>query len=348
MPDIPEIVVYDMIYSDIGVGPERFRNELKALGDVPEFRVRINSPGGSVFDGVAIHSLLKSHKGKKIVTIDGVAASIASVIAMAGDEIEMAQGAFLMIHDPVWCQYGNAEDMRDMAELLDKVKSQIAGIYAARTKLPADKIDALISAETWMTAAEAVALGFADRAVESPAIAASFGESPLAKCLPMFDRFKNVPELFLSNFKQGVPTMAKETANESANEPKPATCAELKAAIPKADAAFLVAQLEANATLAQAQTAWTGELDKRLEAANKEIADLKAAGTPLPKKPGVQTIGNGSELKQDGSIVDPIAAWNAAIEAKVKAGSSRQNAVKAVVRENPDLHDAYLKAVADR
>ena len=117
-----EIVIYDEIGA-FGIPAKAFLDELKALGPVAELTVRINSPGGSVFDGVAIYNALKRHDARLTVWIDGIAASIASMIAMAGDEVVMPENAMLMLHDPSGLVMGTAADMRGMAEALDKMKA---------------------------------------------------------------------------------------------------------------------------------------------------------------------------------------------------------------------------------
>ena len=114
-----EIVIYDEIGA-FGIPAKAFLDELKALGPVAELTVRINSPGGSVFDGVAIYNALKRHDAAITVWIDGIAASIASMIAMAGDEVVMPENAMLVLHDPSGLVAGTASDMRAMAEALDR------------------------------------------------------------------------------------------------------------------------------------------------------------------------------------------------------------------------------------
>jgi ATP-dependent Clp protease protease subunit len=164
--DAAEIVIYDEIGA-FGIPAKAFLDELKALGPVAELTVRINSPGGSVFDGVAIYNALKRHDAAITVWIDGIAASIASVIAMAGDEVVMPENAMLMLHDPSGLVMGTAADMRAMAEALDKMKAGMVAAYRDRSGTDDTEIEALMAAETWLSAEEAVELGLADR-VEAP------------------------------------------------------------------------------------------------------------------------------------------------------------------------------------
>lgn len=163
-----EILIYSDIGSDFfgeGVTAESIKSQLDAMqGDIS---IRVNSPGGDVFDGFAIYNLLAQHQGKKTVYIDGLAASAASVIAMAGDEIIMGDNALMMIHDPWTMSLGNSSEMRATADLLDKIRDSIVTTYATKSSLDAERIQALMTAETWMNAAEAIADGFATATVAS-------------------------------------------------------------------------------------------------------------------------------------------------------------------------------------
>jgi ATP-dependent protease ClpP protease subunit len=177
-----EIVIYDEI-GTFGIPAKAFLDELKALGSVPELTVRINSPGGSVFDGVAIYNALKRHDAAITVWIDGIAASIASMIAMAGDEVVMPENAMLVLHDPSGLVAGTAEDMRATADALDKMATAMVAAYRDKSGAGDAEIEALMAAETWLSADEAVELGLADR-VEAPVrMAAHFDLS----------RFRNPP-----------------------------------------------------------------------------------------------------------------------------------------------------------
>ncbi|CAM5544067.1 ATP-dependent Clp protease proteolytic subunit [Frigidibacter albus] len=177
-----EVAIYDEIGA-YGVSAKGFLAELGALPEGTPVDLRLNSPGGSVFDAVAIHNALKRHEGTVTVWIDGIAASAASYIAMAGDEIVMPENAFLMIHDPAGLVMGTAEDMRAMAEALDKVKGSLVSGYAAKSGRTPDDVSALMAAETWFDASDAVAQGFADRLIEPVRIAARFD----------IGRFRNAP-----------------------------------------------------------------------------------------------------------------------------------------------------------
>lgn len=168
------------IYEDIGdswfggVTAKQFADELKALGDVQAIDLRINSAGGDVFDGLAIYRQLVDHKAKVTTHVDGIAASIASVIAMAGTEIRISEAGFFMIHDAWGVSIGNAADMRKYADLLETISGSIVDVYSARTSLKSDELVTLMGAETWLGAGEAVEKGFADVLVPNMRVAAHF------------------------------------------------------------------------------------------------------------------------------------------------------------------------------
>ncbi len=167
-----EISIYDEI-GFWGVTAKQFIGDLKAI-DATAIKLAINSPGGAVFDALAIYNALRQHPANVEVTIMGVAASAASIIAMAGDTVVMPENAFMMIHNPLNMAYGNADDLREMADVLDKIGASLVGIYAKRTGLPEDEIKALLDAETWLNAEEAVLKGFADELQPELKVAASF------------------------------------------------------------------------------------------------------------------------------------------------------------------------------
>ncbi|HBZ8832789.1 TPA: ATP-dependent Clp protease proteolytic subunit [Citrobacter farmeri] len=161
-----DIFIYDEI-GYWGVTAKQFVNDLRALGDVTHINLHINSPGGDVFDGIAIFNALKHHGAAITVHIDGLAASMASVIAMVGNPVIMPENTMMMIHKPWGFAGGDANDMRDYADLLDKVESVLIPAYAQKTGKRTDEIAAMLEDETWMDGTECVALGFADQVTPS-------------------------------------------------------------------------------------------------------------------------------------------------------------------------------------
>lgn len=157
-----DIYIYDEI-GYWGVTARQFASSMKALGDLDHINLHIHSPGGDVFDGIAIYNLLNSHTASKTVYIDGLAASMASVIAMVGNPIIMPENAMMMIHKPWGITGGDANDMRDYADLLDKVEAVLIPSYAKKTGKTSDELALMLGEETWMTAHECLEHGFADQ-----------------------------------------------------------------------------------------------------------------------------------------------------------------------------------------
>lgn len=172
-----------------------FRDALKELGDVSTINLSINSGGGSVFDGIAIYNMLKSHKATVNVYIEGLAASIASVIAMAGDTITMRSGSMMMVHMPWTLSQGNAEEMRKTADTLEKTGDSIVDIYSERTGISSDDIRNIMNDETWLSAEEAVEQGWATKLDKKEAVMNSVPKEILG-------RFSNVPKNVLDRVEK--------------------------------------------------------------------------------------------------------------------------------------------------
>jgi ATP-dependent protease ClpP protease subunit len=162
--DIYETIGYDPWW-DEGVDSKKFIKDLNEL-TVSTIELHINSPGGFVPDAIAMYNALRDHEAEIVVTVDALAASAASVIAMAGDRVIMNRNAEVMVHDPSWLVFGNAEDMREAAEFLDRVGANLASIYAARCGGTVAEWRDVMLAETWFSAEEAVKAGLADEVVE--------------------------------------------------------------------------------------------------------------------------------------------------------------------------------------
>lgn len=180
--DTAEVFIYDQIGEDWwtgnGVTAKAFIDELGQI-TAPNIDLHLNSPGGSVFDGQAIYNALVRHPARITTYIDGLAASIASVIALAGERVVMAQNALFMIHNPMSTVSGYASDMRKMADVLDKIKSSILGVYENRTNLTNEELAAAMDGETWYTAEEAANAGFVTDIAAAQPIAAKFDLSAL-------------------------------------------------------------------------------------------------------------------------------------------------------------------------
>jgi len=169
--DANSISIYDSIgenWEGTGVTAKRISAALRSIGE-KDVVVNINSPGGDFFEGVAIYNLLREHRGRVTVQVMGLAASAASVIAMAGDEILMGDGSFLMIHNAWAVAVGNRHDMADAAKLLEPFDAAMASVYAARADITADEAARMMDDETWIGAAQAVDDGFADGLLDGAA-----------------------------------------------------------------------------------------------------------------------------------------------------------------------------------
>jgi ATP-dependent Clp protease protease subunit len=159
--DSAEVLIYEPIGGWMGISANDFAKDLKAI-TAPTIHVRLNSPGGDVFDGVAIYNALRTHDARVIVHVDGLAASIASIIALAGDEVRIAENAFFMIHDPWAFSIGNAAEMRKMADTLDKIGGSLVDTYMKKSGASRKTVETWMHEETWFTAQEAIDEGFAD------------------------------------------------------------------------------------------------------------------------------------------------------------------------------------------
>lgn len=176
-------------YEDTDTSAAGFRNALKSLGDVKSINLHINSPGGSVFEGIAIYNMLKQNSARINVYIDGLAASIASVIAMSGDAIFMPSNSMMMVHNPWVMAIGNASELRKKADDLDQITKSSVQTYLAKAgdKLDEKTLTQLMDDETWLTAQEAVDYGLADEVMEPNKAVASINKQ-------FVSRYRHVPE----------------------------------------------------------------------------------------------------------------------------------------------------------
>lgn len=182
---------------DGGLSAADFHTQLKALGNPSRLNILISSPGGDISTGYSLYAMLSRHPARKVVTIVGVAASMASVLAMIGDEIVIDQNAMFMIHRPFGQALGEASAIVSFGEALEKMESMIVDSYMTRAKMTRAEIEAAMAAETWYTADEAVKLGFADRVIQAQRMAAHFAPDA-------FKRFGNVPARAAAMLNNGV------------------------------------------------------------------------------------------------------------------------------------------------
>lgn len=266
--DSAEIEIFDEIGGWFGVEVSQFKKDFDEIKNKKSIKVLINSPGGYVFDGMAIYNILAAYKSKITTEIIGIAASIASVIALAGKTRNICQGTYFMIHDPYGFCMGPAEDMRKMAENLEKITGQIANIYARNSMLDKDDILQKMHEETWFTDEEAIEAGFADKIVD-------YGE--MAAMAFDIAKFHNVPERMKTLAARKPET---KTVPESDPEPEPemggTQMPENKESDDKAKIVSLeteVAELKAKVENEQEKVKLI--LSEKQDLA-KELADLKA------------------------------------------------------------------------
>lgn len=195
-------------WDDDDTSANSFKRDLDALGDITTLRLYINSPGGSVFEGVTIYNILKRHKARIIVHVDGLAASIASVIAMAGDEIHIPRNAMMMIHNPWTLTWGNAVELRKAADDLDRIGGSMKQTYLDRAgdKLDEPKLTELLDAETWLSAQECYDYGLCDFVGDANQAAACVSDE-------LFAKYHNVPSDLISS-KSHKSTDSEDKANQ--------------------------------------------------------------------------------------------------------------------------------------
>ena len=211
--DVAEIFIYERIGMDFwsgeGVTAKGFLKELGAIKS-SQINLHINSPGGSVFDATAIYNGLKNHAAKVTTYIDGIAASAASIVALAGDKVVIASNALYMIHNPMTYADGNANELRKVADVLDKVRDTMTNVYMEKTTLSEDELIAALDAETWYDADEAIAAGFANEKTQALDAAASIDFSSLAAM-----GYKRIPDAIVAPGKAKGETQVSETTATS-------------------------------------------------------------------------------------------------------------------------------------
>jgi len=177
---VAEVYIFNEIGA-YGITAQDFISEMKEYKDTP-VNLRINCIGGDVFDGMAMYNIIKKREAKTTAYIEGIAASMGSVIALAADEVVMAENSLFMIHNAWGGAMGEAEDMRKTASVLEKISGEIASIYKRKTRLSLDRITDMMDEETWLNAEEAYELGFIDTISDSIKVAAKYDVS----------KFKNI------------------------------------------------------------------------------------------------------------------------------------------------------------
>jgi ATP-dependent protease ClpP protease subunit len=275
---VAELLIYDVIGSDFwgdGVDAKGVVNFLAEQDDAAEIHVRINSPGGAAFEATAIYNALARDPRRVVVYIDGLAASAASLVAMAGDQIRMAKNALMMIHGATGITIGTASDHESMVEVLHKVDGTMAKTYADRSGLGQPDVESLMEAETWMDAAEAEAHGFADIVDEAKHLEASWGR----RGQQVVASFRKAPQ-HLSPAPQQRPLHIAAQAVEEQPMDLTKICAAL--GLPEdAQEDTIVAAIEAREAGENIAVASIIEPDPREYASRKDLDDVRAHAKQL-------------------------------------------------------------------
>jgi ATP-dependent Clp endopeptidase proteolytic subunit ClpP len=336
-----EISIFDEI-GYYGVSAKQFIGDLKRVPADHEIVLKIHSPGGEVFDGNAIFNALKRHPGGVTVQIEGLAASMATVISLAGAPVKMAANGFYMIHNPWGVAMGDADEMRDQAALLEKIREGMIAAYASKSGQEPEQIAAWMDAETWFSAEEAQAAGFVDEVTDSLALAAS------ANKFSRLGKFRNAPsdltarsvdmdqevkpseeEVIIAPADETIvePAASEETpvaitedavieseaTEEEVQEEAPAPAAPV-ASVPHADAIFA----KYNAVLARAEKA-----ESELTAVKAELDAERSALASLERSLGLAAARVVPVIENSApEVSDPVAEYLAAVEAGDRKAAS--------------------------
>lgn len=323
-----EISIFDEI-GYYGVSAKQFIDELKAVPAAHRIILRIHSPGGEVFDGNVIYNALKRHAGGVAVQIEGLCASMASVIALAGMPVRMAANAFYMIHNPWGVAMGDAEEMRDQAGLLDKIRQSMVRAYAEKSQKSDVMIEEWMDNETWFTAEEAKAVGFVDEITDALPIAAS------ANRFARMEKFRNrpadltsaqiqmdAPETITPEAPAGIEPVEAPAPEAPVVEPEIVPAPEVSPApapetAPAPEAP--VASMTPEALLARVGDLVT-ERDSfraRIDALDQELARERTLRAGLEKTLGLAPARVAPEILPEGSTsssTDPVSEYLAAVE----------------------------------
>lgn len=305
-----EIDLFDEI-GGWGVYAKEFKDEVSSLvnSSSEDIIVNINSPGGSVFEGIEIYNYLKGLPNKVTVKINSLAASIATIVALGGDELHISESAFFMIHNPWSIAMGEADDMRKQADVLDKIKETILSIYEKNSNLDRERLTAIMDEETWLTGSEAVEYGFADQLTEGVKVAAM-------ATTDIINNFKNIPNSL---------KMAENTENQ-----------EQKSVLEK-----IKALLSSDDTKNELQERYA-ELSEEVKALKESNADLEGtleeAYNTLKTEKDNKAVELADKDKEINAKIEEINAKDKEIEALKAEIQAKTEEVQAKVKEVEELN----------
>ena len=321
-----DIYIFDEI-GTYGVTAQDFISEIKGLKDMP-INLRINSLGGDVFDGMAMYNVIKRREAKTTVYIEGIAASIATIIALGADEVIMAENSLFMIHNAWGGTSGEAKDMRKTAETLDKITSELTDIYVKKTGLSYDALAEMMDEESWLNAQEAFDLGFIDTISDSIKVAAKYDVS----------KFKNITQEEIKN-KLSININNKKMTNELKdwfNSKVEEIVASVKG------------EVKVSADVAE-QTAITVNLGDNEEITNK-ISEFEAKNIELSNKMSLLEEELVSAKGNNETLTVEVEGLNAKINKADAKGTELETSSDPAIVENKkvDANSAFYDAMAAR
>ena len=321
-----DIYIFDEI-GTYGVTAQDFISEIKGLKDMP-INLRINSLGGDVFDGMAMYNVIKRREAKTTVYIEGIAASIATIIALGADEVIMAENSLFMIHNAWGGTSGEAKDMRKTAETLDKITSELTDIYVKKTGLSYDALAEMMDEESWLNAQEAFDLGFIDTISDSIKVAAKYDVSKFKNITQ--EEIKNKLSININNKK--MTNELKDWFNSKVEEIVTAVKGEVKVSADVAE-----------------QTAITVNLGDNEEITNK-ISEFEAKNIELSNKISLLEEDLVSAKGNNETLTVEVEGLNAKINKADAKGTELETSGDPAIVENKkvDVNLAFYDAMASR
>ena len=321
-----DIYIFDEI-GTYGVTAQEFISEIKDLKDMP-INIRINSLGGDVFDGMAMYNVIKRREAKTTVYIEGIAASIATIIALGADEVIMAENSLFMIHNAWGGTSGEAKDMRKTAETLDKITSELTDIYVKKTGLSYDALAEMMDEESWLNAQEAFDLGFIDTISDSIKVAAKYDVSKFKNITQ--EEIKNKLSININNKK--MTNELKDWFNSKVEEIVTAVKGEVKVSADVAE-----------------QTAITVNLGDNEEITNK-ISEFEAKNIELSNKMSLLEEELVSAKGNNETLTVEVEGLNAKINKADAKGTELETSSDPAIVENKvvDGNSAFYAAMASR
>ncbi len=321
-----DVYIFDEI-GTYGITAQEFITDIKDLKDTP-INLRINSLGGDVFDGMAMYNVIKRREAKTTVYIEGIAASIATIISLGADEVVMAENSLFMIHNAWGGTMGEAKDMRKTAETLEKITGELTDIYRKKTGLSYDALAEMMDEETWLNANEALEMGFIDTISDSIKVAAKYDVS----------KFKNITQEEIQN-KLSININNKKMTNEL-KEWFNNKVEEIVTAV-KGD-------VKVSADVAE-QTAITVNLGDNDEIKNK-ISEFESSNIELSNKISLLEEELVASKGTNETLTQEVEALNAKINKADAKGTEIVTEADPVVVENKkeDANAGFYNAMADR